>query len=196
MMDPASGGGYGENFVERLSRREGEATEEWLTESQIGGPLYLNSPELAKVMVASLPSKPHKNAALAAKGIKVYKYEHSKKRTIDRIDEGAKAGLKVFQNFDSSIRKYHFTKHCLLSYMVNIHTPINTSSGHHHPPSTEPRGGSHICYGFCNSFFIFVLGHRKNIRGPGPGPRAQAPGPGPQASGPGPRARTHVIRSV
>ena len=46
----------------------------WITADELAGPSHLNSKAHAEIAIAHLMSRPHENVALAAAGIKQYKW--------------------------------------------------------------------------------------------------------------------------
>ena len=89
ILDPASGGSLGKNYAKRELGNHEKDRVAWLTESQLAGPKYLNSADLAKIMIKSLPSMPHENESLRDAGVLVYKYVEKRQDRIKSTIEGA-----------------------------------------------------------------------------------------------------------
>ena len=89
LLDPRKMTCQGTNTVSRNSE-SGSATQwVWVTESELGGPKYMNDMANAKIAKMSLESKDHTNKSLAKHGVKMYHYEITKevlkKTTIENV---------------------------------------------------------------------------------------------------------------
>lgn len=101
LLDPKTCSCEGINSTRNVDRVLNRATAVWLTEEQLGSSAWLNSADHAKMMVTTLPERPHENEALASAGVKQYQYTYSKQGH-DRVNEfetatTAKADLSADQ---------------------------------------------------------------------------------------------------
>jgi hypothetical protein len=76
VIDPHTAVSKGFNSTVAFVSAKQSCKSGWVTEAQLGGPLYLNDTAAAKIMVESgeLQSRPHESQALAAEGAKQYYY--------------------------------------------------------------------------------------------------------------------------
>ena len=88
VIDPSVARLEGWNKDETYKHDKNKSEEHWLTEAQLGSPVWLNDPAHAATMIKSLLSRPHEDAGLAADDIKQYQYfqkqsvvEHGSKQT-------------------------------------------------------------------------------------------------------------------
>ena len=88
MLDPEAGGCVGKNFTQRVTTRQDEDKEVWVTEATLGGPLYMNDKAAAKIAITAMQSRPHENPALAKADILQYHYTFSEKSTKRALIDG------------------------------------------------------------------------------------------------------------
>ena len=88
VIDPSVARLEGWNRDETYKHDKNKSEEHWLTEAQLGSPVWLNDPAHAATMIKSLLSRPHEDLGLAADGVKQYQYfkkkgvvEHGSKQT-------------------------------------------------------------------------------------------------------------------
>ena len=75
VVDPASGGSVVINTTSREIENTRKGAENWLTQTQLEGPGYLNSKELAAIAIESCESRPHDTSeALRKAGVLEYKW--------------------------------------------------------------------------------------------------------------------------
>eukprot|EP00959_Pyramimonas_sp_CCMP1952_P076513 1598789-Pyramimonas_sp.AAC.1 len=94
MVDPECGITTIANTVEREVYDDEMEEDEWVTEDQLGGPLYLNNPRHASIAVRTMISRPFKgNQALQEEGVKQYNY--TKYKTLHGKRTSKKATLET-----------------------------------------------------------------------------------------------------
>eukprot|EP00959_Pyramimonas_sp_CCMP1952_P464874 9487327-Pyramimonas_sp.AAC.1 len=99
VLDPASGGSVAFSRTERTERVENNTIEVWLTESECGGPKYLNNLDHAKIAVTTCEWRYHSsNKALHDAKVKEYKvrvswdlYQKAKQDTVG-VEQKAEIG--------------------------------------------------------------------------------------------------------
>ena len=76
IVDPQLGTSVGFTQTEATNSRLSTAKEAWITEAEMGGPLWLNDTQAAKILCESgeLPSRPHERPCLAAKGMLQFEF--------------------------------------------------------------------------------------------------------------------------
>lgn len=79
MVDPMEGGAIVTNNTERSVDNSTQGNEQWLHESQIAGPQFLNDARMAQVLCESgdLQDRPSELPSLAARGFKQYYFSWS-----------------------------------------------------------------------------------------------------------------------
>jgi len=108
LLDPRKMTCQGTNTVSRNSE-SGSATQwVWVTESELGGPKYMNDMANAKIAIQSLESKDHTNKSLAKHGVKMYHYEITKEVLKKTTTENTAATASCDMDPDaySKIRKH------------------------------------------------------------------------------------------
>ncbi|CAK0848774.1 unnamed protein product, partial [Prorocentrum cordatum] len=101
IIDPTSGGCSAGQDTTVGSRDESESLTEWLTEEQLGGPMYLNSPLHASIIVKSLDCRPHRNGLLAEAGVREYKFSKEILREIEFKNNSSSVSSSVDVNADT-----------------------------------------------------------------------------------------------
>ena len=96
VVDPKSGGSVVRNTTSRTITKNDNRREVWLTQSQLGGPEYLNDPELAKIAIESCESRPHStNKALRDAKVLEYQWFVDKKDVNKRLQEKAELNTEA-----------------------------------------------------------------------------------------------------
>ena len=108
LLDPRKMTCQGTNTVSRNSE-SGSATQwVWVTESELGGPKYMNDMANARMAIQSMESKEHTNKSLAKHGVKMYHYEITKEVLKKTITENTAATASCDMDADaySKIRRH------------------------------------------------------------------------------------------
>jgi len=108
LLDPRKMTCQGTNTVSRNSE-SGSATQwVWLTESELGGPKYMNDMANARMAIQSMEFKEHTNKSLAKHGIKMYHYEITKEVLKKTTTENTAATASCDMDVDaySKIRRH------------------------------------------------------------------------------------------
>ena len=100
LLRPASGGCVGVSEHQAVHDELDVEDENWLTLDTLSGPVYFNNFDHAKIVCATLPSRPHENVGLAAEGVMQYLYASSKK--VKRTGTKSSAGVRKEADVDNS----------------------------------------------------------------------------------------------
>ncbi|CAK0887642.1 unnamed protein product [Prorocentrum cordatum] len=82
-------------------RGESESLAEWLTEEQLGGSMYFNSPLHASIIIKSSDCRPHRNGLLAGAGVKEFKFSKEILRDIQFKDNSSSVSSSVDVDADA-----------------------------------------------------------------------------------------------
>lgn len=89
ILDPAFATCEGFNMTTAFTKQEQRDDEQWVTEEMLQGPAFLNSAEHARIAIKDLESRPHELGALAAEGVKQYKFSWSVLRRSSGVKDEA-----------------------------------------------------------------------------------------------------------
>ena len=99
MIDPKTAVCKGYNSTVAFDQEENKGSEQWLSEEQMGGPMFLNSANHAGIIVKGkvLEERDHENPALAAAGVKQYYFSWSRinRSTGVRKEAGVRADAEL-----------------------------------------------------------------------------------------------------
>ena len=102
LLDPKVITCKGTNTIARRSEAGTKAKIVWLTMSELGGPMYMNSQAEAKIAITSMKSRPHAtNAALATAGILQYRHEVIKEVSNQMKEEKVEAEAEAAMDQES-----------------------------------------------------------------------------------------------
>jgi hypothetical protein len=92
LLDPQKVKCEGATSVSRTSTTTDKEVTIWITEAELGGPSYLNNTEHAALAITSLDNRPHEVGALAAAGVKQYKWTTKQHVSGKAVTEAATVG--------------------------------------------------------------------------------------------------------
>jgi hypothetical protein len=131
MIDPASGGSIKTGFNETTASVETADGWKyaWLVESALGGPHWLNNPDLAKEAVKELESQPSTNPTLKKLGIHEYKWWFQVGESMGKTSD--KAGTRV----ESDLSADHYN---VATNAIRHSNPGSSSSVIANPNAGQP----------------------------------------------------------
>ena len=122
---------YGVNKTTRKTRELDDSTVIWLTETQLAGPMYMNSVEDAKIAVTCMKERPHKdNEELRKKGVKQYEHRVDQKKHQMVLEKEASVAT------EANLTAAQYQQ--VAEHMGDARNPGHADPGQTSPPASPP----------------------------------------------------------